>query len=98
MKYHKKLSREDVAKQGWDRIILMIASEMSRADHLSRNGGGAEVEACVLRAKELFGVLESEPSLPSKTAHRLLSMLNEIRKSPNIKYGKLYNNFMILAS
>jgi hypothetical protein len=98
MKYHKKLTREDIAKQGWNRMLLMIASELSRADHLSKNGGGTEVKMCVSRAKELFGVLESEPSLPSKIAHSLLSMLNEIRKSSNIKYGKLYNNFMTLAS
>ena len=98
MKYHKKLTREDVAKQGWRRILLMTASELSRADHLSKNGGGKEVEMCVSRAKELFGVLESEPSLPLKIAHSLLAMLNEITKSSDIKYGKLYNNFMALSS
>ena len=98
MKYHKKLTREDVAKQGWDRIILMIASELSRAEHLSKNGGGKEIEMCILRAKELFGVLESKPSLPLNIAYGLLAMLNEIAKSSNIKYGKLYNGFMALAS
>jgi hypothetical protein len=98
MKYHKKLTREDVVKQGWDRIILMIASEMSRAEHLSRNGGGTEVEMCILRAKELFGVLESDPSLPSTTARSLLAMLYKITKSSKIQYGKLYNSFMALAS
>jgi len=98
MKYHKKLTREDVSKQGWTRIILMIASEMSRADHLSRNGGGAEVGMCVLRAKELFGVLESEPSIPENIAKRLVTMIDEIMKPSNIRYGKLYNNFMAFAS
>ena len=76
MKYHKKLTREDVAKQGWDRINSMIASELSRADHLSRNGGGAEVKMCEYRAKELFGVLESEPSIPYKVAKGLMAVLN----------------------
>jgi len=98
MKYHKKLTREDVAKQGWRRIVLMIASELSRADHLSKNGGGTEVEMCLLRAKELFGVLESERSIPIKSATSLLSMLKEMTKPSNIMYGKLYNNFMALAS
>ncbi|MFH1709907.1 MAG: hypothetical protein ABH860_02400 [bacterium] len=98
MKYHKKLTRKDVAKQGWNRIILMIASELSRADHLSKNGGGAEVETCILRAKELFGVLESEPSLPYNIGRRLLTMLHKITRPSKIQYGKLYNSFMALAS
>ena len=98
MKYHKKLSREDVAKQGWDRIVLMIASELSRADHLSKNGGGLEVTMCVLRAKELFGVLESMPSLPSTIARRLFETLSQIIKPSKTQYRKLYNRFMALAS
>jgi hypothetical protein len=98
MKYHKKLTREDVARQGWGRIILMIASELSRAEHLSKNGGGAEVKMCVSRAKELFGVLESEPSIPYKVAKGLTAMLNEITKPTIGHYNKLYNNFMALAS
>lgn len=98
MKYHRKLTRVAVSRQGWERIVLMIASELSRADHLSKNGGGAEVEMCVLRAKELFGVLESESSVPFKAAKRLLLMLKEFAKPSNIGYGKLYNNLMALAS
>ena len=98
MKYHKKLTREDVAKQGWNRIILMIASELSRAEHLSKNGGGAEVEMCISRAKELFGVLESEPSLPYNIGKGLFVMLHKITGPTKIQYGKLYNGFMALAS
>jgi hypothetical protein len=98
MKYHKKLSREDVAKQGWNRIILMIASELSRAKHLSRNGGGIEVEMCISRAKELFGVLESEPSLPDNIGKGLFAMLYKITRPTKIQYGNLYNRFMALAS
>jgi len=98
MKYHKKLTREDVAKQGWNRIILMIASELSRAKHLSRNGGGSEVEMCISRAKELFGVLESEPSLPDNIGKSLFAMLYKITGPTKIQYGKLYNGFMALAS
>lgn len=98
MKYHKKLTREEVAKQGWNRIILMIASEFSRADHLSKNGDGSEVKACVLRARELFGVLESEKNIPSNIASNLLVILKEIARPSNLKYGKLYNNFTALAS
>ena len=98
MKYHKKLARKDVAKQGWNRMLLMIASELSRADHLSKNGGGAEVKMCVLRAKELFGVLESESSIPSRIADHLLTILAELIKPANIKFRKLYDDFMALAS
>jgi hypothetical protein len=76
----------------------MIASEFSRAKHLSKNGGGSEVEACVLRARELFGVLESEKNIPSNIAKSLLVILKEIAKPSNIKYGKLYTNFTALAS
>ncbi len=87
-----------MANQGWARIVLMIASELSRADHLSKNGGGKEVGMCVSRAKELFGVLESEPKLPSTIANRLLATLKELTKPSNIKFSRLYNNFMALAS
>ena len=98
MKYHKKLTREDVARQGWNKILLMIASELSRAGHLSKNGGGKEEKMCVSRAKELIGVLESEPSLPSKIALTLLKTLDNFSQPSKNKYEYLYNNFMTLAS
>jgi hypothetical protein len=98
MKYHKKLKREDVVKQGWNRILLMIASELSRAEHLSKNGGGKEVGMCVLRAKELFGVLESDPSVPADIGMSLFAMIHKITKPAKMQYGRLYNSFMALAS
>lgn len=98
MKYHKQLKREDLIKQGWDRMLLMIASEFSRAERLSKNGGGKEVEMCVLRAKELLGVLESDPSVPVNVGRSLFAILHQIMKPEKMRYGRLYNSFMALAS
>jgi hypothetical protein len=42
----------------------MIASELSRAYHLSEKGQSPELTGCLQRARELLGVLESSPAVP----------------------------------
>ena len=97
MKYHKKLKREVALKYGWRKLLLMIASELSRANSLSQDGGGAEVNMCLMRAKELLGVLEIDPSLPPNIGLSLLPILKKRFPSFRRNYATLYNKFMTLA-
>jgi hypothetical protein len=52
----------------------MVDSELSRACSLLEQGGGAEVRGCLLRARELMGVLESQPVIPEEHGLRLLEV------------------------
>lgn len=77
---------------------MMAASEFSRADSLSNNGGGKEYKSCFLRAKELLAVLETDRSIPPRNG----SMLNRFIKtivssSENTRPKIIYNKAMALA-
>ena len=77
---------------------MMVASEFSRAESLSNNGGGKELKNCLLRAKELFGVLETDASIPVATARKLLPLTKELLTPLKANPGSLYNKAMRLAS
>jgi len=51
----------------WKTQVGMVASELGRTARLTETGGGPEVSGCLLRARELMGVLESLPTIPSET-------------------------------
>ena len=70
---------------------MMAASEFSRADSLSKNGPsmpsnfealgankGKEINNCLLRAKELIGILEIDPTIPQSSARALLAMIKTL--------------------
>ena len=95
MKYHKKLTRTALQKYNWQQILMMAASEFSRADSLFNNGKGKELENCYLRAKELIGVLEIDDSIPP---HSALTLLKLTRTMKNLDPGTLYNQAMQLAT
>ncbi len=98
MMYHKNLKRKDLLKYGWKKLLMMAASEFSRAESLSKNGGGKELKSCLLRAKELLAVLETDSSIPSSCALKLQQimrmMVDPFKASPK----NLYNRSMRLAS
>ena len=98
MKYHKKLNRTDLLKYGWKTILMMAASEFSRASNLSRNGGGKELKGCLLRAKELLGVIEIDPSIPQAAGIKLAGLANKLIEPSRINLKTLYNQSMSLAS
>jgi hypothetical protein len=97
MKYHKKLTREQLLKYGWRTMLQMAASEFSRASSLVK-GGGPEVEMCQNRAKEIIGVIESERSLPSNIGQQLMGIINDVVNAPRKNYQAYYDQLMQLAS
>jgi len=96
MKYHKQLKRNDILRHGWAKILMMIASELSRAAHLPQRS--KEYRSSYLRAKELFGVLESDPGLPEKEASQLLLYYRSFIDYHSVNAGKLYEQFMGLSA
>jgi len=68
MKAHRNLTRQDVLRYGPAKLCLMIASEFHRA--VSRCETTPNVISCYSRAKELMGILETQP-LPLQVSHRL---------------------------
>jgi len=96
MKYHKKLGRNDVLKHGWARILMMIASELSRSARLPQKS--KEARSSYLRAKELLGVLESDPDLPENKASKMLSYYRSFTDHYSVDAGKLYEQFMKLSA
>ena len=90
MRYHKQLTRKKLLKYGWKKILLMAASEFSRAESLSDNGGGRELKNCLLRAKELLGVTESDHTIPNKQALNLLKITRQMADMSNVNPGKIY--------
>ena len=96
MKYHKKLERKDVLRHGWAKILMMIASELSRAAHLPQKS--KEAKSSYLRAKELLGVLESDPDLPNNRASKMLSYYRSFTHYYSMDAGKLYEQFMKLSA
>jgi len=77
---------------------MMAASEFSRADSLSHNGGGKEKESCLLRAKELLGIMETDGSIPQAFGLKLLPILREMVNPFDIDPKSLYSRSMHLAS
>lgn len=98
MKYHKKLTRKDLLKYGWKKLLMMTASEFSRANSLANNGGGKELKHCLLRAKEIFSVLETDPSIPSQTGLKLIPIARSLIDLAKSKSGYLYTKAMDIAS
>jgi len=98
MKYHKKLKRTDLLKYSWKQILMMAASEFSRADSLCSGLGASkskELDNCLLRAKELIGVLEIDPTISQSSALVLLTMIKAL-SNPDPK--TLYLQAMQLAA
>ena len=98
MKYHKKLKRTDLLKYNWKQLLMMAASEFSRADSLFKNGQGRELDNCLLRAKELLGVLEIDPSIPQAPAIELQTMTKQMTSLNAAASKTLYSKAMALAS
>ena len=96
MKYHKQLKRNDILKYGWARMLMMIASELSRSAHLPQRS--KEFRSSYLRAKELLGVLESAPGLPEKKASQLLLYYRSFIDYQSVDAGQLYEQFMGLSA
>jgi len=100
MRYHKKLLRTKLEQLSWKIVLQMIASELSRALHLKKNGGRKEVENCLLRAKELLGVLESSSKIPAEIGLKLLPIMKEFinyNYIPPKEFKCLYNKCMLLS-
>jgi hypothetical protein len=74
MKYHPNLQPARLRAMPWYRQLAMVDSELSRACNLLKQGGGAEVSGCLMRARELMGVLESQPVIPEEHGIRLLEV------------------------
>ena len=53
----------------------MVDSEIVRAKNLLEQGGGSEVTGCLQRARELMGVLESNPTIPERFGPDLLVLV-----------------------
>jgi hypothetical protein len=68
MRAHKNLRRADVCRFAPEKIAQMAASEFLRA--AKRLHRPEEAVACLERARELMGILETR-LLPEKTARRL---------------------------
>lgn len=98
MKYHKSLTRKELLRLGWRKLLMMAASEFSRAQSLSQNGGGKEVKSCLLRAKELLGIMETDNKIPQASGLRLLPLLRDMVNLFEIDPKKLYSRSMRLAS
>ena len=98
MRYHKNLTRKDLLKYGWKRLLMMAASEFSRADSLSNNGGGKELKSCLLRAKELLAVMETDLSIPQSSAIKLQQITRAMVRPFEADPKGLYSQSMRLAS
>jgi hypothetical protein len=98
MKYHKNLTRKQLLEYGWKKLLMMAASEFSRAESLSNNGGGKELRSCLLRAKELLAVMETDPSIPSSSGIRLFRFTKALISPFEINPKTLYNKSMELVS
>ena len=97
MMHHKNLTRKDLLKYGWKKLLMMAASEFSRAESLSKNGGGKELKSCLLRAKELLAVLETAPSIPQSSALELKKITRAMVDPFSVNPEVLYNKSMRLA-
>ena len=75
---------------------MMAASELSRAESLSHNGG-KELKSCLLRAKEILGVLEIDPIIPSAIAIKLIPMMKQMVVPAEANPRILYKKAMLLA-
>ena len=53
----------------------MVDSEIVRAKNLLEQGGGSEVTGCFQRAREIMGVLESNPAIPEQFGPDLLVLV-----------------------
>lgn len=98
MKYHKNLTRKALLKHGWQKLLMMAASEFSRADSLANNGGGKELRSCLLRAKELLGITETDPSIPSLKGIKIFALTRSLVDPSTVVPKTLYNRSMALAS
>ncbi|MBN2057699.1 MAG: hypothetical protein JW782_02765 [Candidatus Saganbacteria bacterium] len=98
MIYHKNLTRKDLLKYGWKKLLMMAASEFSRATSLSKNGGGKELRSCLMRAKELFSVLETDPSIPTDHGLQLQKLARKMIDPFKADPKSLYNKSMRLSS
>jgi hypothetical protein len=98
MIYHKNLTRKDLLKYGWKKLLMMAASEFSRADSISNNGGGKEYESCFLRAKELLAVLETDRSIPAQSGLKLNKFIKMTIAPSNIRAKTIYHKAMALAA
>jgi hypothetical protein len=98
MRYHKNLTRKDLLKYGWKKLLMMAASEFSRAESLSNNGGSKELKSCLLRAKELLGVMETDSSIPSSQGAKLFHLTKSLVNPFKINPKRLYNKSMGLVS
>jgi len=77
---------------------MMTASEFSRAESLSHIGGGKEKESCMLRAKELLGIMETDSRIPQVFGLKLLPILREMTNPFDVDPKSLYIRSMFLAS
>ena len=77
---------------------MMAASEFSRAKSLSDNGGGKELKSCLLRAKELLAVMETDSRIPSSSGLQLQSLLRSMVNPFDTDPNKLYLKSMSLAT
>jgi len=98
MRYHKNLTRKQLLKFGWKKLLMMAASEFSRAKNLSGNGGGKEMESCLLRAKELLAVMETDSHVPNASGLKLQPLLRAMVNPFEVDPQKLYLKSMFLAS
>ncbi|MBU0686522.1 MAG: hypothetical protein KKB81_01530 [Candidatus Margulisbacteria bacterium] len=98
MKYHKNLTRKDLLKYGWKKLLMMAASEFSRAESLANNGGGKELKSCLLRGKELLGITETDPSIPSSKGVRIFNLTRSLVSPVAVAPKTLYRIAMRLAA
>ena len=77
---------------------MMAASEFSRAESLSHNGGGKEKESCLLRAKELMGIMETDDRVPRSSDLKLQPLLRVMVNPFEADPKRLYSISMRLAS
>lgn len=100
LRYHPNLTAERVRALPWRTQVGMVASELSRARHLSAAGGGPEVEGCLQRARELLGVLESSGSTPREAAQVLAGVAGELSlrrlADAPARSGEIYERLMSL--
>ena len=77
---------------------MMAASEFSRAKSLSDNGGGDEIKSCLLRAKELLAVMETDNRISGASGLKLQPLLRAMVEPFDVDPRKLYLKSMLLAS
>jgi len=98
MRYHKNLTRKQLLKYGWRKLLMMAASEFSRAKSLSDKSGGKEIKSCLLRAKELLAVMETDSQVPSASGLKLQPLLRAMANPFDVDPQKLYLKSMSLSS